>query len=416
MKKTILIIIVFVFLCLILTSCVIYLQDIDWRSIGNSYYKQDKYSTSGQLVTVFDERIYYSDRSKDGAGIYSMDSEGNDIRFEVTTPKIVRMISTDKKIYYIGESSTGKYKGLRYSLYEYDKDNKITKLIAGDGEMDSVYNLIVTSNGSVFYRIIIGIKSPAGFDTYTYGINGNSDEEIISKQVIESNNSEAHEIFVYSDYIITSYNDESRETSFDDEVCGPDDTIYNIETGENLMWDAWYHINSPLKVIYIDETQLYAAYENEVVIFSKNNQEVKKSITISEEGYESYIDYSIESNNKLFLITALINNDQSLYVLDLETLEHKQLKLFDSESVLINIQDDCIIYANSNMIYCQRASIEGLGAIEFEIEFRKNIVENNYFEIAGNWLFIYDKGKSNDDEPFELLYMVNLETREIIKN
>ena len=97
-------------------------------------------------------------------------------------------------------------------------------------------------------------------------------------------------------------------------------------------------------------------------------------------------------------------------------LNYTELKTFDDKSILLNFQVDCVIYAEEDKIICQEVGEDGLGDIEYELEFNDNIVQNCLFEVVGNWVFIYDKGKPNNQSPFELVYRVNLKTKEIFKN
>lgn len=416
MKRSLLILLVITGFCIFFASCAWISRNYDWKNVSNTFFKQDIYSPYGQMAAVWNDRLYYVDNRMINDGVYSMDTTGKDVRFEFSSPKIVKLIFSDNAIYYVGLCSTGRNKEKIYGLYEYNKDEKNANLIAGDGRLDSIYNVIMTTKGDVFYRTIIGIGSSAGFNTYTYGINNNGSDELVSKGVVELVNSDTCEIQLYDNYIITMYNDETRPSSFNNSIGGPDDSIYNIGTRENLMWDAWHGSNCDVKVIYSNEAKLYLANNNDLVIINRDSMEIEEVIEFSELDSISTLDFAIESNNKLYLIFTLAGNKQELYVMDMETLACEQLNSFDSESILINIQDGCILYAKGDKVYCQNADMNGLGAIEYEIEFRKNIVENNVFEVAANWLFIYDRGKPSKTTPYELLYKVNLETQQIINN
>ncbi|MEX1376400.1 MAG: hypothetical protein AB1Z23_02890 [Eubacteriales bacterium] len=402
-------------ICAVLTGCIGIAKNAEFSNLKTATYKHDIYNSSGQLAAFYNNRVYFASGQGDSYGIYSMNLDGKDFNFEIATRKIIKIIIADDGIYYIELSYLGKSKDERYSLYKYDRENNESVLLSGEGERESAVNAVIFSEDEIFIRQIKMIGTSRGAESYIEMISNISKTPIKSVELFNINESYYYGIIVYDKYIITFaenvYFDPNETSELDFDY---NDALYFIDTGESLLWQTRENANCDLKVINTNEEYIFLAYLNELIALDREtlleSYRIKLDITESSEK----IDYMFEYEGLQYLITSTESNKHNLYARDTQNSEFNKIMYFDEKVVLINIVDNCIIYAVNNEVYCQEAKADGLGEIEYTIKFEGNIVDNNIFEIAGNWLFIYDRGKPREIAPLELLYKVNLDTKEII--
>jgi hypothetical protein len=123
MKKRFLVIISALLMVLVLTSCFSYGSEDNLRL----NFKNDKSLYWGCAAVVYEDRIYYVSNELGDAGIYSMDSDGSDVRIEVKNPSITYLQIVDDKLYFTGlrEIAEKVYDPWveaknKYSIYSYD--------------------------------------------------------------------------------------------------------------------------------------------------------------------------------------------------------------------------------------------------------------------------------------------------------
>lgn len=402
---------------LLCQSCSCTVPNREWSSLHDAYLKKDVESYSGQVSCVYRNRIYYVSNELGEDGVYSMDYEGGNIKLEFTASKIVKLIVKDNKIYYIELSNVDKKRNEMYGLYEYNKVTQETSVVMEGDDTQSVHNVSVISEDLVFARVYEGIGSSKIYQSYLYEISdkGHTPYVEIKKIATIERNSSILKIIPFDGYFLTTleykYNYDIRENCIGDEQ----DSVYDIETGETLMPDIFKYGYYNIKVIHTNRNNVYTSNGNQLVIYTKEKLHVKKRVVFDGINEDERLDYAIESNGKLYLIFTNKDKTKKLFAMNMETHEYAELMDFDSRTVLINIQDGGILYAKGKKVYFKNFIDKGLGETKYEIKFDGNIVYNNIFEVAANWLFIYDRGQPYMTTPLELLYKVNLETKEVIE-
>ena len=110
------------FLALALFTSTIGCRSLEYSDTDDVARKQDVHADTGQSTAYFDGRIYYISQEDGEDGIYSMLEDGSDVHFELSVPKITRMIVTQDYIYYVGAKSPEEYEGQKvFSLYQFDR-------------------------------------------------------------------------------------------------------------------------------------------------------------------------------------------------------------------------------------------------------------------------------------------------------
>lgn len=404
---------VLLFIFCLLCSCSS--SRIEWSNIKEVMYKQDVNCAKGQLAAVYDNKIFFAGNVNNEYGIYSMDLDGRNIQLEFTSNKIIKLFVTEEKFYYISLNNKRNTKEGIYSLYIYDRESDEVVLLAGDGLNQSVENMMI-ANDTILVRMIESLHSSKAPNSYMYYISDFNDLTVADEILLGFNDSNEYKLLIYDDYIITFVEYKylqypGKEIEFDE-----NDSVYNFETNENLMWQHLDGENCDFKVVHTDNDSIYLAYKNNLVIYDKNTLTEKNKVFFQGMSNEYQLDYLIKKENIIYLIFLSDDDQVELYIMNSKSLNYTELKTFDDKSILLNFQVDCVIYAEEDKIICQEVGEDGLGDIEYELEFNDNIVQNCLFEVVGNWVFIYDKGKPNNQSPFELVYRVNLKTKEIFKN
>lgn len=413
-KKTILIFLIITLACFVLAGCIA--KNKEWSNLTASEYKKNIDCYSGQLAAIYDGRVYFASGEGDLYGIYSMNLDGTDLYYECSTDKIIKIIISDNKLYYIGLSNVGKSRDERYSLYKYDKDEQETKFVGGDGSYESVENAIILNENEIILRKIGRIGSSKAANSKIDILSEFSQTPKRSAQLFNIDDSYYFRILLYEKYIITlvehsyfSYNENSK-LNFD-----YNDAVYVIDTGETLMWQIRERTNCDLKVINMNEEYIFLSYLNELIALDIETLTESYRSELDSGDINEKIEYMFEFEELQYLIASLEDNKKSLYVNDTQNLAFKKIMDFDENKVLIHVDNGWILYSSDDEIYCQKANANGLGEMIYTIKFDENIVYNNIFEIAGNWLFIYDRGKLRETSPLKLLHRVDLDSGEIIE-
>ena len=414
LRREIFAIIAIILFCTILSSCIT--RNAEWSNLQTSTYKQETNSSSGQLAAVYKERIYFAAAHDKSYGIYSMNFDGTDLHYEFATEKIIKILLTDDDFYYIGLSYVGKARDERYSLYKYNLEKDEAKLLEGDGRIESIQNAIVTNDGEIILRTIGRIGASKAPSSKVRILSEFVKNPISTIRLTGIDSSNYYELLIFDDYIVTLVDYELNNYSGIEGIkFDNNDAVYSMETREALMWQISEWNNCNFKVVDVDKENIYIAYSNEFIALDRESLEEVFRIKLSAVNGEQ-LDYALERKAIYYLITAMQDDTKKLYKVDMETLDFEEIMTFDEKKVLINIIDGYIIYAEANEIYSQVVNSDGIGEINYTIDFEKNIVDNSIFEIAGNWLFIYDRGKPRETGPLELLYRINLQTEEVIEN
>ena len=413
-NRTFALILIMVLLFSFFAGCQV--RNFEWCNVKDTLYKNNVNGAYGQFATGYKDRIYYISNDNDKDGVYSMDSGGEDIRIEFEFNKIIKLIVTDEKIYFIGFEDIGKRKQEIYSFYEFDRESKVISVIRGDVENESVENALITGS-EIFLRVIESLNSSQAPNSFTYDILDKKNECLISTNLEGLDNEHEYEISIYENYIITSVKYlYSMNSNLESGKYDTNTSVYSISTGESLMWRHLEAENNNFKVIYTDDNNIYLSYMNQLIVYDRDTIELKEIISFAGISDYEQIDYLIKSEESMVLIFNSNKDNIRLFSLDKDTFKYNEIKSFNDETVLINVQNGGILFADDNQIIFQSMSVDGLEEVEYIIDFDEDIVDNNVFEVATNWLFIYSKGKKSDTSSFELLYRVNLETEEIIEH
>jgi hypothetical protein len=232
-----------------------------------------------------------------------------------------------------------------------------------------------------------------------------------------------YDILMYEDYILTyDYQDKMEDIKYLEEgpkrpnvMAGRDCSF--IDGTINKYIDSRQPLRSPryFKLLCSDDNEVFIAKNNELLVLDKKTLGTNKTIQFQDITEDKKLDYMFCFDDKMYAIFRELNSPiMQLFSIDKQTDERKWLMDFDeSEQTLINMDAEKILYTEGRKIICRELTSEYVGETLYEIKLKKNIVKNNVFEVAGDWLFIHNRGKKAN--PNELLYKINLKTKEVIE-
>jgi|GEM_PF-5576139 len=416
----------------------------------NIVYKYNTLSNTGQSAAVFGDRIYYVSQNNDQSGLYSMDLNGDDVCFEIELPKVTRIIITESCFYYVG------VKGISdmhtpSAFFKYDRVHKTLEEVSAEqstqGFFVTVADAFVLNNENTIIREWENFFSWDGVVTYCLP----EEQHLCISKRFDSLN-----LLRFDDFIIV-YNSNCDGEDINEEqnmyvlfdgtiVEGFQSTFIDIDESKYIQFHERGHFG-PLGV---HNERLYFANKNEVLIFDIDSLDLIKTIRFADDLdienmffgekkgflFLTKSNQPIESKQKVTgkvysiknccidfeeLTNSMKTNKKGL-INDEEKIEY----LFDlncDKTKIIDINEDYILYATKNKLIFWSI---GLQENAREIKLKRNLLKNKIFEIAGDWLFIYDQGKEkmgsyifdkpiDASEPNQLKYIINLKTFEVIR-
>jgi hypothetical protein len=397
-------VILFALICYYGIGCTTYIPGYEYSDTRDVMRKQDNDMNTGQSAACFGGRIYYVSQENGEDGIFSMNEDGSDIRFELSAPKITRLVVLDNSIYYVGISTVSHGEKL-FGLYEYDRASGEVEEVQYTQYPDSVDDAYVTANGVICVLEDYATQSSVSPKNYAYILNRN--EAAISSSVTNDCMVQRDSDFVYSSSTFFPDNENLASNT----SCA----FLDVATGNSLMDNMEISDVTYFKPLYAQNDKIWFALDNELLEIDKETLKINFIYRLDDSVKDMKLTYMYKDGDNAYVLFEKYGSEkQLLYILQLEQVWSEEIDTFNKSKVLLHIGDGCIYWAENNILHCNAIGEKGISESIFEIKIPENIVKNNLLEIAGNWLFIYKQAKSAGTDTNQLLYKVNLETQEII--
>ena len=375
-------------------------------------YKQDSFVNGGQFSAVYGERIYFLSQEK-GEGIHSMNLNGTDIRFEFEVPKIAELIINENTLYYLGVSEIQQNSNRTYDLFSRNRQTGETKKIVYKDNMEdnrTVSRAYVTESGTVFIcentSIYSSVEDPNGLYIY-------NDSDTLQKNETQL---EDRMLIEAEDYMLVYPSEKTGKYDnpryFSEEWSVVDKRTSGLCLSENMFSDRYF------RVVFFDESYYYAAYYNELHIIDRATNETEEKITFSILDTENnWINNAIvrtvlDRGEYLAVLMGTRFETSYVYYVDKNSFSFGEMPIIEDGWILIDTDSEGYLYFDGKTLIKQQVYTYGFSDIIFEIKLRGIKEAEGLFEIAGDWLFIYEK--SNSEEPNKLLYRINIETQEVV--
>ena len=357
-------------------------------------YKNNNNSTIGVLGAVYNDRIYYFSDEIGQSGIYSMKTDGSDIRFEVEAKDIQKLQLRDGKLYYLY------YEGVSYGKSNERWGNKSYSLKSKDLVTDEIteYKDIESKIKSIMekYRK----NNYRGLWDFYYleddeFIVGCLDPQVPTMQFILVNNK------ITTDGTVFDLNKAERISLenvnlFELHKVGADDyfvsdagtnTYNGISVGRfsvyNSIIDSGFTVRDSvikgvgsMDICFKENNNLIMRGKNCIASYDLEKKEVNKTCVI-------------DKAEKLMLfdkkyILAKFKNREEIYEFDKEDFSARKV-LTNKKGYIIDINDDSYIVMDKKYLYKKNFSGKELWKVKLEKNYIKDEVK---VEIAGDWLFI----------------------------
>ena len=410
--------------CLVLVTfvlmgfgCTIYMPwNLEESKTRTVMYKPDANHYAGQMAVCWDNRIYYVSDETGDDGIHSMKTDGSDVRFEFEAPKITRLIATDDAFYYVGVYKIEEKNHQLFALFKKEHDLSELEMLPMVYEYaESTCDAYITQDRAIAVIEIAGTTSSAGTQETLNFIGVDRIVEINNGDKYFFDNKEVYSFNVYADELgayafsgeITSYHDGENVQI---EQMSVVDTLKGISVMSYISHESMQYI----KLLYVlDNTFVFGEY-NKLVLMDRDTREKYKKIVVENIEEDMWIDYVFECDNGFMAIAKQENrNNDKLFFINTDTDETAELMKLN-DKVLIDVRENKVLYAQGNFIRCQAVNELSLGDMIYEIRMPENVMRNNVFEIAGDWLFIHKHVNNVEWATNQLLYKINLKTQEVI--
>ena len=440
---------------LFFTGCAYSSQSVNFSSTRSSVYKPNSYVNTGQSAAFYNEKVYYVSQEKGISGLYSMNNDGSEVRLEFNIPKVTRITVNDNGVYYVGlkprDLTNVYFSNRRHYFYSFfkasleDENNYDIEEISypkSDAE-SSVVDGFVLDNGSIVIRVEPDVYQPYGSLTYikTFVTPENPITGYLrykfSKECIVTNENNGYQFDIvnHNSYL------ECYTSFFKDEVTAPvyedgryvfyeelEGTITNsfIDKVTNKFASDEIYIQKYAYsiLLYASNEHLYTSQGNRLIKFDINSFEILDSFVFEDLDWDWKITDLIVGN-QIFVIAKFLdanyNTLAKLYLVDMDSKKALCLAGLNNYSNwskkddirLIHIGKEKILYIKNKKLICHEIGSDGFVEIKYEIKLPRLLNKKYATEIAGDWLFVYKIMRN--DKPNKLIFRVNLETKEIIK-
>ena len=357
-------------------------------------YKNNNNSTLGVLCAVYNDRIYYFSDEMGQSGIYSMKTDGSNIRFEVEAKDIQKLQLREGKLYYLY------YEGISYGKsnerwgnksYSLKSKDLITDEITEYKDIESKIKSIMEKYQENVYRglwdfyylgedeFIVSYLNPVvpvkNFRLFSNKIKIDGEIRGLCTAERISFGKDIHSMNLRSpskDHYLLSSGTNDYEN-----VGTYDMAVYDVESDSGFTLR-----DSVLSDIYM--SNIFFRQENNLTIGSKNciasydleKKEVNKTCVI-------------DKAEKLMLfdkkyILAKFKNREEIYEFDKEAFSARKV-LTNKKGYIIDVKDDGFIVIDKKYLYKKDLTGKELWKVKLDNNYIKNEVK---IEIAGDWLFI----------------------------
>lgn len=357
-------------------------------------YKNNNNSTIGVIGAVYNDRIYYFSDEIGQSGIYSMKTDGSDIRFEVEAKDIQKLQLREGKLYYLC------YEGISYGKSNERWGNKSYSLKSKDLITDDIteYKDIENKIKNIMEKYQENVYRGL-WDFYYFGddefIVSCLDPQVPTMQFILVNNK------ITTDGTVFDLNKAERislenVSLFELHKAGADDyfvsdagtnTYNGISVGRfsvyNSITDSGFTVRDSvikgvgsMDICFKENNNLIFRGENCIASYDLDKKEVNKTC-------------HIDKAEKLMLfdkkyVLAKFKNREEIYKFDKGAFSTQKV-LTNKKGYIIDINDDGYILMDNKYLYKKNLSGKELWKLKLEKNYIKDEVK---VEIAGDWLFI----------------------------
>ena len=374
-------------------------------------YKPDEEHYAGQMAVCWHDRIYYVSAESGNDGIHSMKPDGSDVRFEFKVPKITRLIAMEDAFYYVGVYKIQEKNHQLFALFKKPHGSaEVQQLPTVYEYADSVYDAYIAQDGImvVLETHYIGTSIPPveilEFVNIIPEVVVNWDASYFDEGEPNSTN-----LFIYN---TSSLIYSTSITGNDNEMSNA--TLVDSTIGAQVMSSISNETMNYIKLLYVKKHTLVFGEYDSLVLMDQYTREKYKKIVVENIEEDMWIDYVFECDNGFMAIAKQENrNNDKLFFINTDTEETAELMKLN-DKVLIDVRENKVLYAQGNFIRCQAVNELSLGDMIYEIRMPENVMCNNVFEIAGDWLFIHKHVNNVEWATNQLLYKINLKTQEVI--
>lgn len=390
------------------TGCVHSYKNFEGSLTRKVMLKQNVYSSTGQFAAFNKDRIYYISQEADNNGIYSMKTDGSDIKFELETTKVTRIQVTDNEIYYVGVKEERENKNRLYGLYEFDRSNPGIKSVNyTDIQSDATTeDAFVFASGTIAVMDETGLFSTLQPSTGIFVVSNNTNYNFVKRP---AKISEDFFIAEFQDFIIVSrsYPNAHKSKNMINDFAS---SLVDVHSGEYVMDNLF---EDELRVFYSDEKQIISSLNNVLIFIDRDTLTENRTITIGKTNENQEVAYIFKDGDILYVVMRNDNDryNSSLFSVDISSAEVKKITSLNAGKLVLNIDKGKIYWVKGANIYCNLVNSQRIGDRVSKITIDETITDSdNSIEIAGNWLFIYKNSDIN-----ELCYKINLANLQVIK-
>ena len=413
-------------------------------------FKRDKSSYLGYAAAVYEDRIYYVSNELGTSGIYSMTSDGSDVRLEAASPDITSIEVKEGILYFSGLFRINKSGGIWRDQFYTDNEHTLYSC-AFSGYTKTVDYINSNYNVPKFYI------SQNGYAAISYGSEGTQELRLFDKERNESFSDTSDKIVTISFQYIEKSVFDTKSGNLEDKTENilkniyqfgdlliiarhvPEDNDYNRIPGDPYILDSNTgelvlafdrKQTDALKAFCMDEENIYCSYKEMMVILDKATYQVKTTFIPDGLSNEYNITYLTKYGDKIYIIAdywrgqdneSLPLLGEKLYIMDPNTFECTQLLDLGSNQRTIGMYENYIILLDNGTIY--KVDLNGgiIGERTKLLDAPSDIYSQPYtIDYAGDWMFIYktypEYGSKSDLPGQQLLYKINLQNGEVIQN
>lgn len=418
-------IITFILIAFMLSACVATKYEDTYRY--NKFlvqYKVNRGSPIGSIAVVYGDRIYYFSDEQENSGIYSMDLNGDNVRFELEARDIQKLQIKDDTLYYLtmdkviyGEEGA-QWGNRYYSLKSIDlktdeavRYTNVEEVIRQKGYSNKYRGIwdFYYINSDKFVVSDISLASPemsfrlksniidVGGSIYNFGE--------YKRIKLKTPKGEYFDHLAFYDFkddeyiLLLTTGDDSHTDLYTDRFSVYDEKLNSSFT----IIDTVISSEAEPRIFYKKGDNYIISSQNYVLEYDAQNEEVVNKYRFDKDVRQIII------FDKNYLLVKFENKEE-IYNFDDESFMAEKI-LTNDKGRIVDIHEDYYILIDNNALYKKNISDEkDIWKIDLGHDYIKR---EHKVEIAGDWLFI--KSFNLEAEQSTLEEKINIATGERIE-
>lgn len=414
-----------------------------------SNYKKDKNVPFGKKVAVSDNKVYYLSDEDFGQGVYTMDTDGENVTKLFDCKDIRKIQITEKAIFlsiYAGveQNNNGKYRSFRLTKVDLktseceDILSKIEYKHIRDDLKQNIWDFYYLYDDNIIIVDSLKESIQARLMNVTYGIspNGELDNEsydyLLERVTDQQMKKYASVSFLSLGNLKLCSDKLPNEIRYNKQYKQPltpsqyeyiytyvltlEKDLSAIDTVSNIKVLGGAHINDDAfdggrnYVMHsLNPRGIIMTIDGQIILFDEKTKSLTSQVVVPD---VTRILFLYDMGDTAYIIGEKENGAQGVYFLDLETFKISTIKefhrtLFSPDEKVLWLDMGKVVTAKDNTIIIWNIYDENTLTINKEIELPQSIVSKEYkTDVAGDWLFVYrfDETKNYD----VLQYKINL--------